>query len=68
MKAMASVAMSGSVAGVSPELAPMPALSNKITSRRCANPSVTAGSQWSMVPRKWMFMTIGTPPALPKRR
>ncbi len=68
MKAMASVAMAGMLAGVSPELAPTPALSNRITSRSCASPSVTAGSQWSMVPRKWMFMTIGRPPVLPKRR
>ena len=45
-----------------------PALLNRITSRSLAKPSVTAGSQWSMVPVKCWLKTSGTPAALPKRR
>jgi adenylosuccinate lyase len=45
----------------------MPALSNRMTSRSLAKPSVTAGSQWSIVPVKCMLKMSGTPPDLPKR-
>jgi hypothetical protein len=50
MKAIALAAIFWKPEGVSPELAATPALSNKITSRVLAKPSVTAGSQWSRVP------------------
>jgi len=60
--------MSANVAGTSPELEETPALLNKITSRFLAKPSVTAGSQWSMVPVKCWLKTSGTPAALPKQR
>ena len=56
------------VVGTSPELLEMPALSNRITSRVTARPSVTSGSQWSIVPVKCWLKTSGTPPDLPKRQ
>jgi hypothetical protein len=68
MKATALAAMPSTEVGTSPELLEMPALSNRTTSRSLANPSVTSGSQWSMVPVKCMLKTRGTPPGLPKRR
>src|SRR6476646_7289271 len=54
--------------GTSPELLQTPALLNRMTSRFLAKPSVTAGSQWSIVPMKCWLKTSGTPPVLPKRR
>src|SRR5258705_1060229 len=68
MKAAALAAMPSTVVGTSPELLEMPALSNRITSRIAARPSVTSGSQWSIVPVKCMLKTSGTLPGLPKRR
>ena len=50
MKAIALAPISRNVVGTSPELLETPALSNRITSRSFAKPSITAGSQWSMVP------------------
>jgi hypothetical protein len=40
----------------------------QLTSRSVARPSVTAGSQWSIVPVKCWLKTSGTPSGLPKRR
>jgi hypothetical protein len=68
MKATALAPISATLPGTWPELDDTPALSNRITSRFRAKPSVTAGSQWSMVPIKCMLKTSGTPPRLPKRR
>ena len=68
MKAMALAAISSNEVGTSPELLETPALLNRITSRVAARPSVTAGSQWSIVPVKCWLKTSGTPPDLPKRR
>src|ERR1700730_7434719 len=68
MKAMALAPISSNVVGTSPELLETPALLNRITSRSLARPSVTTGSQWSIVPVKCWLKTSGTPPALPKRR
>jgi glucose-6-phosphate 1-dehydrogenase len=45
MKATALAPICSNVVGTSPELLETPALSNKITSRSRARPSVTAGSQ-----------------------
>ena len=50
MKAIAFAPISSNVPGTSPEVLETPALSNKMTSRSLARPSVTAGSQWSIVP------------------
>ncbi len=50
MKATALAPIRSTVVGTSPELLEMPALLNRMTSRSLAKPSVTAGSQWSMVP------------------
>ena len=60
--------ISSTEAGTLPLVLEMPALSNRITSRVAARPSVTSGSQWSIVPVKCMLKTSGTPPDLPKRR
>src|SRR6267378_6014423 len=68
MKASALAAIPSTEVGTSPELLEMPALSNRTTSPSLAKPSVTSGSQWSMVPVKCMLKTSGTPEALPKRR
>jgi len=53
---------------VSPLEPATPALSNKITGRLAANPSVTAGSQWSIPARKCGMKTKGTPMSCPNRR
>ena len=45
MKATAFVPITAKEGGTSPELLETPALSNKMTSRSFAKPSVTAGSQ-----------------------
>src|SRR3984893_8415993 len=68
IKAIALAPISANVSGTSPELLETPALSNRMTSRSLAKPSVTAGSQWSIVPMKCWLKTSGTPPVLPKRR
>jgi hypothetical protein len=68
MKAMALAAIPSIEVGTCPELLEMPALLNRMTSRSLASPSVTAGSQWSMVPVKCWLKTSGMPAALPKRR
>jgi hypothetical protein len=44
-------AIASIVSGVSPLEPATPALSNKITGRLAANPSVTAASQWSIPAR-----------------
>jgi len=67
-KVTALAPIRSTAAGTSPELLEMPALLNRITSRPLPKPSVTAGSQWSIVPVKCMLKTSGTPPGLPKRR
>src|SRR6267378_5751671 len=45
-----------------------PSASTWLRPSALAKPSVTSGSQWSMVPVKCMLKTSGTPEALPKRR
>jgi len=68
MKAAALAAIPSTEFGTSPLVEEMPALLNRITSRVAARPSITSGSQWSIVPVKCMLKTSGTPPGLPKRR
>src|ERR1700677_646196 len=61
MKAIALAPIPAIESGTSPELLETPALSNRMTSRSSATPSVTAGSQWSIVPIKCMLKTSGAP-------
>jgi hypothetical protein len=68
IKETAFVPICSQEVGTSPELLETPALLNRITSRVFARPSVTAGSQWSIVPMKCWLKTSGTPPDFPKRR
>src|SRR5216684_3799503 len=65
MKASALAAILSTEVGTSSELLEMPALSNRMTSRSLAKPSVTSGSQWSMVPVKCMLKTSGSARAMP---
>src|SRR6267142_1713475 len=60
MKAMALPAIPSIEVGTCPELLEMPALLNRMTSRSLAKPSVTAGSQWSIVTVKCWLKTSGT--------
>src|SRR6267142_2710060 len=68
MNATALAPICAILVGTSPEELDTPALLNRMTSRSLAKPSVTAGSQWSMVPAKCWLKMSGTPPGLPKRR
>jgi hypothetical protein len=68
MKRPALFAISAKVVGTSPLELAMPALLKRITSRPCAKPSVTEGSQLSILPRMWGMNTSGMPSFLPKRR
>lgn len=56
------------VPGVWPLDLATPALSNKITGRPAASPSVTRGSQLSMPPRKCWMNTSGVPASDPNWR
>jgi len=59
VKAAGVLRISSIEVGTSPLELEIPALLNKITSRSWANPSVNAGSQWSMVPVKCMKKSSG---------
>ncbi len=68
MKATASAAIASIVCGTDPPDAPMPRLSNAITCRLAAMPSMTRGSQSSRTAVKWCRKTSGTPPRGPSSR
>ena len=55
-------------AGIDPLDAPTPRLSNAITCRSAAIPSMTRGSQSSRTAVKWCRKTSGTPPRRPSSR
>jgi hypothetical protein len=68
MKETALAAICSQEVGTSPEVLETLALLNRTTSRSVARPSVTAGSQRSIVPVKCWLKTTGTPAGLPNRR
>jgi hypothetical protein len=68
MKATASAAISPTVLGTDPLDAPIPRLSNAITCRSAAIPSMTRGSQSSRTAVKWCRKTSGTPQRGPSSR
>ena len=67
-KASACAAIPSTASGTLPVERPMPALSNRMTSRPHARASVTAGSQLSSVPVKCCRKTRGCEAPPPKRR